>query len=101
MAALVTLEQAKTHLGIPLTLVDNDADVTLKISHASDTVLNYLKHRADPDWTSDTVPGDVQHATLVLVTHFFENRGNDMRTDEDVWKAVERLLVRYRDPALA
>ena len=101
MAALVTLDQAKTHLGIPLALTDNDGDIALKISQASDTVLDYLKGRADPDWESDNVPGDVQHATLLFVTHFFENRGADMRADEAVWKAVERLLMRRRDPAWA
>ena len=57
VSALVTLEQAKIHLGIPLALTDNDGDVALKISQASDTVLDYLKGRADPDWTSDTAPG--------------------------------------------
>lgn len=96
---LVTLEQAKTHLGVPLAFTDSDADIALKVSQASDTVLDYLKSRADPDWSSDTVPGPVQQATLLFVTHFYENRGADMRADEAVWKAVERLLMRLRDPA--
>ena len=100
MAELATLAQAKTHLGIPLALTDNDGDVALKLWQASDAILAYLKSRADPDWTSDTVPGDVQHATLLLLTHFFENRGADMRADEAVWKAIERLLMRRRDPAV-
>lgn len=101
MADLVTLTQAKNHLGIPLALTDNDDDVRLKISQASDTVIDYLKSRADLSWTSDSVPGPVQAACLLLLTHFYENRGQDQQADMAVWEAVGRLLVRYRDPALA
>lgn len=101
MADLATLEQAKAHLGIPLALTDNDTDVRLKLAQASETVLDYLKSRADPDWTSDTVPGPVQAATLLMLTHYYEHRGDDLRADEAVWLAVQRLLMRFRDPALA
>jgi len=38
---------------------------------------------------------------LLLLTHFYENRGQDQQADMAVWEAVGRLLVRYRDPALA
>lgn len=101
MASLATLEQAKAHLGIPGALTDNDIDVALKLAQASETILDYLKGRADPDWTSDTVPGPVQAATLLFLTHLYENRGMDVKTDEALWLAVSRLLARFRDPALA
>jgi hypothetical protein len=101
MADLVTLAQAKAHLGIPAALTDNDGDVALKVSQASEMVLTYLNGRGDPDWTSETVPGPVQHAMLLLLTHFYENRGADLRTDDEVWMAVRRLLVQLKDSALA
>lgn len=50
-------------------------------------------------WTEDTVPLEVQQACLVMLVHVYENRGNDMKADADVWKAVERILVGSRDPA--
>ena len=101
MSVLMNLEQAKAQLGIPLSLTDNDTDVALKMTQASDTVMDYLKGRADPAWTPDNVPGPVQAAALLFLTHFYENRGADMKADADVWMAVTRLLMRYRDPALA
>jgi hypothetical protein len=54
-----------------------------------------------PAWTTATVPGPVRSAVLLMLTHLFEHRGEDMVTDEDLWKALERLLMRFRDPALA
>lgn len=52
-------------------------------------------------WTELTVPLLVQAAILVMLTHLVEHRGDDMAADEQVWKAVERLLMRSRDPAYA
>lgn len=52
-------------------------------------------------WDEDTVPWPVQAAVFVMLTHLFENRGDDMGADETLWKALERLLGRMRDPALA
>lgn len=42
---LMTLRQAKVHLGLPLDSYDDDADVQLKADQASDIVLDYLKAR--------------------------------------------------------
>jgi hypothetical protein len=52
-------------------------------------------------WTDATVPWPVKAAVLVALTHLYENRGNDMRADADVWEALRRLLERARDPAYA
>ena len=52
-------------------------------------------------WTELTVPLHVQQAVVVMFTHLVEHRGDDMDQDERVWKAVERILMRSRDPALA
>lgn len=52
-------------------------------------------------WTETTTPFHVQAATLLVLTHLFEKRGDDMTTDEALWDAIGRILVRSRDPALA
>jgi hypothetical protein len=52
-------------------------------------------------WTDLTVPGNVTAAILILLTHLHEHRGDDQKTDEDLWASIARLLVRHRDPALA
>lgn len=103
---LVTLDVAKFQLRITDTL--HDADIQLKMAQATDTVLDYLKHAADPTWTPDTVPRPVQSAILIYLTHLYEHRGDDMSPtasgqtpDADVWLALERLLKRFRDLALA
>jgi len=97
--ALVTLAVAKTHLHV--TTSDRDTDIQRLVDEASAIVIDYLKSRADDTWTDVTVPKPVQAATLLLVGHYDEHRGDDMTADANVWAAVERLLVRYRDPALA
>jgi hypothetical protein len=99
--ALITLEQAKAHLRV--VSVDEDDDIDRKIEQAGAIVLDYLKGQAVSGWNdgSVTVPRVVEAATLVMLTHLYENRGDDMTADEDAWKAVERLLMRFRDPALA
>lgn len=53
-------------------------------------------------WTDATVPARVQAAVLLYLGNLWVNRGDLMAsTDADVWQAIERLLVRDRDPALA
>jgi gp6-like head-tail connector protein len=98
MAALVTLTQAKSHLRDPDAA---KADLELKIEQASAIILDYLKGEADPAWDEDTVPMPVQAATLLMLGHLYEHRGDDMTPDDVVWNAIGRLLCRFRDPALA
>jgi len=52
-------------------------------------------------WTAGTVPGQVQAAVLLLLSHLYENRGEEMKTDDALWLAIGRLLMRSRDPAFA
>lgn len=101
MAALVTLAQAKGHLRI--TTDDQDDDIALKVDHASAIVLNHLKSQAVAGWSDGTVavPGNVQAATLILLTSLREHLGDDMTPSGVAWEAVARLLVGFRDPALA
>ena len=53
------------------------------------------------EWTPDTAPQQVIAAVLLMLTHLYEHRGAVAAGDADVWRAIERLLVRSRDPALA
>lgn len=54
-----------------------------------------------PAWTDATVPQPVFAATLVMLAHLYEHRGDDMSADEKLWQAIDRLLYRQRDPAVA
>lgn len=111
MAALVTLAQAKAHLRIDTIDGDpDDVDLQLKIDQASAIVIDYLSTRADPNWSvadplptgGIVVPGNVSAAVLLVLAHLYEHRGDDMATvDEALWLAVTRLLVRFKDAALA
>jgi len=98
--AYVTLVQAKAHLY--KTTNEADADITLKIDQASGIVADYLKGRADSSWSDTTnTPGPVQAATLLVLGHLYKHRGDDMAKDAELWEAIARLLMRFRDPALA
>lgn len=99
MAALVTLEQAKSHLNIVHDAFDEE--IERKAEDATAIVIEYLKGRADATWTDVTVPGQVRAAVLYVLTHLFKHRGDDMSLDEAFWNALARLLWRSRDPALA
>lgn len=52
-------------------------------------------------WTPGSVPPHVRAAVLLMLTHLYENRGDEMKADEALWLAIGRLLARSRDPALA
>lgn len=100
---LVTLEVAKTHLRV--TDPAHDADVAQKVRAASATIRDYLHERNDPTWTPETVPPWLQAAVLVLLTHFYEHRGDEFGPDNDnddrVWTAIEKLTRRSRDSTVA
>lgn len=101
---LVSMSDAKLHLRV--TDADHDVDIGLKLAQATDAILDYLTTGADPAWTETTVPLPVQAAILYLLTHLYEDRGDraketDADADKTVWEAIDRLLVRFRDPSWA
>jgi hypothetical protein len=98
---LVSLHVAKGHLRIPETDYVNDADVSIKLLQAEAIILGYLKSRADASWTEITAPKEIQAAILLMTAHLYEHRGDDPQTDADLWMAIDRLVIRFRDPALA
>lgn len=102
--ALVTLATARKHLRPSST--DEDSDVLLKLSQAEAIVLDYLNTTATwravtVTWTDATVPRQVEAAILLVLTHLYENRGDNMAPDAALWEAVRRLVDRTRDPVLA
>jgi len=104
MAALVSLEQAKAHLRVAST--DSDNDIELKVEQASAVILERCNSTAywrgiTATWTADTIPLSVQAAILVLLTHLYENRGDVMAPDEDLWEAIDRLIPMNKDPVIA
>jgi len=52
-------------------------------------------------WTDTTVPQPVKAAVLLMLTHLYDHRGEDLAADENLWNAIGRLLMRLRDPAVA
>lgn|SRR5262245_36753874 len=101
MAALLTLQEAKTHLYIVGD--DHNDDVLSKVNAASDLVLKHCNTMADPGWTNGTVPipWNVKAATCVVLAYLYEHRGENMAPSAEIWTAVERVLVTARDSAMA
>lgn len=102
-AVLVSLTQAKAHLRITLPALDpGDVDIQLKLDQAEAIILDYLAEFADAAWVSPaTTPGPVSASILLMLARLFEHRGDAEKEDADTWLAIERLLVRSRNPALA
>ena len=108
MAGLIPLATAKTHLRITDDL--HDADVQLKLDQAEAVILDYLKlkqtgePRPDWPWMPTTLPKPVEAAMLIMLTFLYEARGDEPEAkakSEDVWKTVDDLVIRFRDPAIA
>lgn len=103
MAALITLDQASTHLRISGDEYRDDLE--LKMQQATDLVITYLR-RPDHTWTVDTVDDVefpiVQAAILEVLTNLFFDRGDrDKPSDGPITERVKRMLSMHRDPALA
>ena len=104
---LVTEDTAAAHLRLGAFAdlpPEQQADLSQKLDDATATIFGYLKAQADPNWTADTVPGEVRSAILFYLAHLWEHRGDDLAPvdfDGRVWEGIGRLLVRRRDPALA
>lgn len=101
--SLVPLQDAKAHLLIPDDDTDHDGEVQTKLDDAEAILLAYINPPPAIPWTDADLPFQVRAAILVLLTNLYENRGNDMKADESVWQAIERMLrpSGLRDPALA
>lgn len=102
--ALVSLQLAKAHLRI--TTDDGDSDIYAKKQQAEAIVLDKCNTTArvralSASWTEATVPGAVQSAILLTLTHLYENRGNDMQTQAAVDMALAQIIGPNRDSVVA
>ena len=104
-AVLVTLTQAKAHLRITTPPGDpGDDEIQFKLDQAEAIMLDYLKgaNGAAIGWTDPTTgPMPVAAAILLFLARLSEQRGDDEEKDATLWAAIDRLLTRFRDPALA
>jgi hypothetical protein len=98
---LTTLANAK--LALHETDPAREPEITLYLEHASALIFEYIGARADAGWDETTAPDVVQAATLKLLAHLWEHRGDDAADEHDakIWEGISLLLMRSRDPALA
>jgi len=97
MAALVTLDEARTQCH--LTGTAYDVDLQQKVDAASAMIIDRLRESADPLWDATTVPRHVHQAVLLVVDFLFYNRGDDadQTNSEQFWWHIDNLLQRSRD----
>lgn len=95
MPALVTTPEAKLRLRIDAD--DEDTAIASMLGEASDIVIDYIKRPAH-GWTTDTLPGPIKSAILLVFGGLYEGRGPDAELLTDTVKA---LVHRFRDPAIA
>jgi hypothetical protein len=98
---LATIEEAKLQLHI--TDPAREPEVQMFLQLASAVIYQYIGAQALPEWDETTAPDDVRAATLKMLGHLHEHRGDDASDshDEKIWEGISLLLMRRRDPALA
>jgi hypothetical protein len=107
VATLITLDQAKTQIRVPLASTEYDDDLTLKVEHATSIVLDYL-NRSEDDWIigspaaspADTEFPIVQAAILEVLSNLWRHRGDDGTQDGPLTARVVNMLRGLRLPAL-
>lgn len=90
---MLTLAAAKQQLNLTDEDADDDALITRLIAAAS-AHLSAL----GVNMTADPLPADVEHAALMLLAHFYENR--EAMTETPLAKVsigVDRLIAPYKD----
>jgi hypothetical protein len=111
----VTLEQAKSHLKLPLDVDTEDEDLQLKLFVAHELVMDYLTQRVSgidewtvevAAWTADTAPKRVIGAILIQFGELYRARGDDYDPKDappmgTLCPDVVKLLYRLRDPAVS
>lgn len=115
LVELVTLDQAKQRLKLPLDTDLEDDDLMLQLVIAHEGVMDYLSQRvSDQDvwqaevdeWTADTAPRRVVGAILEQVAFTYRFRGDDLEAlksrtgDQVLCPNALALLYRFRDPAI-
>jgi hypothetical protein len=103
MTPLITLEEAKQQLLIPLADLRYDDELVPFMAAASHSIVIYLDQQADPTWTAETTPDAVKQAIKLLLGHQWTERGDFAANagHAEIWTAIGLQLVGLRDPATA
>jgi hypothetical protein len=79
--------------------VTDDTTFTYTVAGSPESpATGYIGLSTAQTWTAATVPVDVQHAVLLLLTEMYEQRGDS--SDGGAASAVDRLLSPYRVPTM-
>jgi hypothetical protein len=97
--ALITLEEAKAHLGLD-GFNDRDATVTQKIEEASVIVLRHIK-ATDAAWTPETAPADIKAATKFVLYDLYYHLEGSENGDAVLSRTVVEILRFHRMPSIA
>lgn len=107
--ALISVEEFAARIKLDLDPTGQDdrlPDLTLAVDQAEDAVLDYIKVLPDPMWTSETVPGRVSSAIMLVAQALYDggDKGSEMLSglgSGDPKNPAVALVYRLRDPALA
>lgn len=112
---LVTLNEAKQRIKLPLDSTAEDADLSLQLDIAHEVVLDFVAQRVSDQatwqatidaWSAGSVPRRVKGAILAQFVWAYSFRGDDLQTParmegSAICPEAASLLMRMRDPALA
>ena len=94
----ITLDQAKVHVHV--TDPARDTEVQLYLTQATALIGQYVGAQL-----ATANPDVVDAATLKMLGHLYEHRGDDSASvfgpDAKVWEGISVLLMRTRDPAVS
>ena len=94
----VDLDTAKLHLHVTDPARDNEVQIYL--TQAAALITQYVGAQA-----ATANPDVVDAATLKMLGHLYEHRGDDSASvfgpDAKVWEGISVLLMRTRDPAVS
>lgn len=123
LVELVTLDQVKQRLKLPLDTTAEDDDLNLHLLIAHEEVMDYVTQRlvveddedseAEHDewietvdgWTAETAPKRVLGAILAQSVYRYRYRGDDEKAPsreqgQTLCREAENLLYRLRDPGV-
>jgi len=106
--ALVSITRALMHLRLissadeDVAYIDELEEVQAKLEDASAIVLKHIKDpENEADLDADSTPGDIQAATLLVLSDLWEHRAGSKDEDTVLSTTVLNLLRGHRDPTLA
>ena len=91
---MTTLTEAKAHLRV------TEADFDPEIQGFIDAAVDHLRS-IGVDMTATPIPPAIHQATLMMVSHFFENRCATQEADQRTSTiSINRLVAPYREVSL-